>query len=314
MKKVSVIIPVYNVYEYLEECLESVANQTIVLNSIEVIIINDGSKDKSMEIINKYGKKYPDWIIINRENKGLSITRNEGIDIASSEYLMFLDSDDYLDENALEEMYDLAKKENSDVLVGRMRAFDSKGFYGYYSDKYIKSNETFSLKENKKILKAISVCCKLYKTDFVKKIHFIPNIHHEDNYFSMTVYSKAKRITTIPNAYYYRRYREGENLSIMQNLTINDFYDLVKNYEFYFKEYCFNKIIMKFSIKSFNNYIISRLPKNDKKNARKKVKDYLKYLFDISCLNREKYCLYYIYQEVYYFLASIYYRLSLIIK
>ena len=127
MKKVSIIIPVYNVEDYLEECLESIVNQSIGLKNIEVIIINDGSSDNSIKILNKYQNKYKDWISINRENKGLSETRNEAINLVTTNYIMFLDSDDYLDKDTLKEMYDIIIKENSDIVMGRMKAFDTKG-------------------------------------------------------------------------------------------------------------------------------------------------------------------------------------------
>lgn len=314
MKKVTVVVPVYNVFEYLRECLDSIVNQTIGLKNIEVIIINDGSKDNSDKIITEYAKKYPDWVIITRENKGISISRNEGIERATGEYLMFLDSDDYLETNALKEMYLCAKKENSDILVGRMKAFDSKGFYGYYSDKIINDDRTFTLKENKRILKVTSVCCKLYKTSFIKKIHFIPNIRHEDNYFSVASYVNAKKITTTNKVYYLRRYREGENLSFMQNLSINNFYDLVKNYEIYFGEYEDNCMIMKFSLKSFCNYIISRLPQKDKKTAREEISKYLNKLLNKKRVNLFKYYFYSFYWKIYYFFANIYYNVKSKIK
>ena len=89
MKKVSVIIPVYNVEEYLDECLQSIENQSIGIENIEVIIINDGSQDNSMKIINRYYDKHNDWVIINRENKGQSVSRNEGMEKATSKYIMF---------------------------------------------------------------------------------------------------------------------------------------------------------------------------------------------------------------------------------
>ena len=89
MKKISVIIPVYNVEEYLEESLNSVVNQTIGINNLEVILINDGSKDNSLKICKKYTKKHKDWILIDKKNEGLSAARNDGINIASGEFITF---------------------------------------------------------------------------------------------------------------------------------------------------------------------------------------------------------------------------------
>ena len=115
MYKVSVIVPIYNVEKYIKKCLNSLVNQT--LQEIQIILVNDGSKDKSGEIAKEYAQMYKNKILyLEKENGGLSDARNYGIPYAEGEYIAFIDSDDYIDENAYEEMYDKAKKENSDYL------------------------------------------------------------------------------------------------------------------------------------------------------------------------------------------------------
>ena len=115
MPKLSLIIPVYNVENYIEKCLDSVVNQTI--DDMEIIIVNDGSKDKSKEKINKYLQKYKEKIkYLEKENGGLSSARNFGIPHATGEYIAFLDSDDYVEPKMYEEMYNLAKKEDADMV------------------------------------------------------------------------------------------------------------------------------------------------------------------------------------------------------
>jgi len=115
MPKVSVIIPVYNVENYIEKCLNSVLNQT--LKEIEIIIVNDGSKDSSKQKIEKYLEKHENKIIyLEKENGGLSDARNYGIGYAKGEYIAFLDSDDYIEPTMYEEMYKKAKEENSDMV------------------------------------------------------------------------------------------------------------------------------------------------------------------------------------------------------
>ena len=101
--KVSIVIPVYNVEKYLEECIESAIKQS--LNDIEIICINDGSTDSSLEILKKYEKKYSNIIVISQENKGLSASRNVGIRKAKGKYIYFLDSDDFIDTNSMELCY-----------------------------------------------------------------------------------------------------------------------------------------------------------------------------------------------------------------
>lgn len=314
MKKVSIIIPVYNVEDYLEECLVSIVHQSIGLKNIEVIIINDGSKDNSMKILHKYQKKYPDWIIINRENRGLSATRNEAMKLVNTPYVMFLDSDDYLDKSTLKEMYDIIIKENSDMVIGRMKSFDTKGFYGYYFDKVITKYETVTLKEKKKLIKLISVCCKLYKKELINDIEFPNNLRHEDNYFSVSVFMKVNKITLVPKYYYYRRFREGENISFMQNLSIDTFYDLVKNYDLFFQNNVENSLVIHFSLRMFSNYIITRLPKKDQKLALIRIKEYLKNLQENNKVNKITYLYYCLYQKTYYRLAKIYYPLRKLLK
>ena len=110
MKKVSVIIPVYNCSEYLDECFQSVENQTFSLSDMEIIVVNDGSTDNSLEIIQKYTQKHPDWVLVNQENSGLSKSRNNALDICTAEYITFLDSDDYIPRDAIENLYRCIKQ------------------------------------------------------------------------------------------------------------------------------------------------------------------------------------------------------------
>ena len=114
MPKLSVIVPVYNVEKYLSRCLTSLINQT--LDNIEIIIVNDGSTDKSDEIIREYKKANNNIIYVTKENGGLSSARNFGLIYATGEYIAFLDSDDYVDRNIYKKMYEKAKETNSDYV------------------------------------------------------------------------------------------------------------------------------------------------------------------------------------------------------
>ena len=127
--KISVIVPIYNVEEYLEKCLDSLVNQT--LKDIEIILINDGSPDNSEEIVNKYLKKYKEKIIYHKkENEGQGIARNYGINLAKGEFISFVDSDDYVDKTMFEKLYN---KAHDSVLV--------KDAYG--NDKYVSWGEAY---------------------------------------------------------------------------------------------------------------------------------------------------------------------------
>ena len=115
MPKISIIVPVYNVEKYIDKCLRSLTEQT--LQDIEIIIVNDGTQDKSEDIIEKYVKDNPTKIkYYKKENGGLSSARNYGLKYVTGEYIAFLDSDDYVETNMYEEMYILAKKENAEMV------------------------------------------------------------------------------------------------------------------------------------------------------------------------------------------------------
>jgi glycosyltransferase EpsJ len=112
---VSIIIPVYNVQEYLFECLDSVINQTI--KNKEIIIVNDGSTDNCNQILTEYKMKFPELIIINQENRGISETRNTGLNAATGEYVAFVDSDDFIEKCMFERMYNATKKDSADIVI-----------------------------------------------------------------------------------------------------------------------------------------------------------------------------------------------------
>ena len=113
--KVSVIVPVYNVEQYLSDCLESICRQT--LKGIEIIVVNDGSTDNSLSIIKSFQQKYSNIKLINKKNGGLSSARNAGIDMAVGEYLFFVDSDDFIDLDTLEKMYVKAKETHCPLII-----------------------------------------------------------------------------------------------------------------------------------------------------------------------------------------------------
>ncbi|WP_415348880.1 glycosyltransferase family 2 protein, partial [Clostridium perfringens] len=174
---VSAIIPVYNSEEFLEECIVSLINQT--LENIEIIVVNDGSSDKSLDILKKYEKIDSRLIIIDQKNNGPSAARNRGIEIASGEYLSFIDSDDWIDLRMYEEMYSRAKLTDADIVICDMKmigvnselyvkgiSFDKKS----YSKKEFKSNIYNELLSNSQFN---SMANKIYKTKIVKENNIV---------------------------------------------------------------------------------------------------------------------------------------------
>jgi len=122
---VSLIIPIYNVEDYIEKCLCSALSQT--LSGIEIILVNDGSRDGSMKVVDTFANKHPNIIIINKENGGLSSARNSGLKVAKGKYISFMDSDDYIDKTMLEKMYTKAEKGELDIVACNLTKVDAEG-------------------------------------------------------------------------------------------------------------------------------------------------------------------------------------------
>ena len=174
--KVSAIIPVYNVEEYLEQCLDSVLNQT--LREVEIICINDGSTDSSLELLKKFALKDSRIKIIDKKNEGPSAARNEGIKTAAAPYILFFDADDYLEHNALEEAFKCA--ENSDValvcfgtnIVGEVSPKQKASDERYYA---VEQNGVVEFTDELRLNMNVAPSNKLFKTSVIKEnnIEFI---------------------------------------------------------------------------------------------------------------------------------------------
>ena len=156
MTKLSIIIPVFNTDEkYLRECLDSVIRQT--MQEIEIICVNDGSTDGSLDILNEYSKKDSRIIVIDKENAGVSVARNYGIDRASGEYIMFLDSDDYFLPEACQTVYETVCAENSDL-----------GIFGHFTKKG-KRIKPIPIANSNTFMDYINVWNKIFKTSFLRE-------------------------------------------------------------------------------------------------------------------------------------------------
>ena len=128
--KISVILAIYNVQDYLDECLKSLLNQTM-FDDIEVLMVDDGSSDYSKDLVDEYAEKYDNFHAFHKENEGPGIARNYGIKRAKGEYIHFLDSDDYITPDAYENLYRIAKETDCDFVVGRALRF---GKYNVWKD------------------------------------------------------------------------------------------------------------------------------------------------------------------------------------
>ena len=188
MKKVSIIVPVYNTYDKIDKCIERIINQTY--KNIELLLINDGSTDNSIKKLKKYEKKYDFIKVIDKKNEGVSKTRNLGIKEACGDYIMFIDNDDYIDIDYVENYINVALENNSDVVIGGFRRVDYDG-----KEKYKKSlKDTYWSRYN-----IITPWAKLYKRKFLvdNKIEFLSYGIGEDVYFNLLLYSKEPKTNII---------------------------------------------------------------------------------------------------------------------
>ena len=206
MIKVSVIVPVYNTSKFLEKCLNSLINQT--LQDIEIICINDGSTDNSLEILEKISKSAPPpkLRIITTTNQGISCARNTGMSVAQGEYIGFVDSDDWVDIDFFEKLYNTAKKYDCDIACAdfiRQHPKQQKIRLNITEEKVYTKPEDKCL-----VCKTYREGCvwnKIYRTNFLKGINleFITGMYYEDRDFTARALYFANKLVTVPGTYYY---------------------------------------------------------------------------------------------------------------
>ncbi len=230
MPKVSIIVPVYNVERYIDKCLKSLVNQT--LEDIEIIIVNDGSTDKSKEKIQKYIEKYSAKIkYFEKENGGLSVARNYGMRFAKGEYIGFLDSDDYVEKNMYEEMYKKAKEENSEMVE-----CDFIWEYPLNPQKN-KIDKRRKYKNKKEIIKRPRVMAwnKLIKREIIEKlnIEFPEGLIYEDLEFFYKLIPYISKISYVDKCLVHYIQRQN-SISNNQTKKVEDIFKILNNIiEFY---------------------------------------------------------------------------------
>ena len=217
--KVSVIIPVYNVEKYLRECLDSVVNQT--LRDIEIICVDDGSTDSSLEILREYAEKDSRVKVYTQENINAGAARNTGLSNATGEYLSFLDSDDFFELNAIERMYECAKIRKAEIVVYQVSTFyENTGRPPFldlrYNKKLLPEKEVFSyseIEQNAFLAIKSLVWDKLIKRELVTKydLHFQSVNVFNDIYFAYTALLSAESITILEEQLVHYRKRAAKN-------------------------------------------------------------------------------------------------------
>lgn len=233
--KISVIIPAYNCERFLAETLDCLLNQT--LKDIQVVIVNDGSTDGTAEVIERYAKEYPFILPVYQENAGVSAARNNGIEKAEGEYLLFLDSDDVLSPDSLENICQKLDKTNADIAIFRTQRF------GYGGEEYNPIVDSFVKEDvldcyDKRLLWNFLVSNKCYKTEWLKNngLKFPPMRYSEDGVFFMNAVYKFPKITGVYDAVFkYRRHAPSEGFSVTQSTNINLVHDFNTSLETIYK-------------------------------------------------------------------------------
>lgn len=210
MDLISVIIPVYNVEMYVEECVQSLLEQTY--HNIEIILVDDGSTDDSGKICDDLADKDVRVKTLHKLNGGLSDARNYGIKHSNGKYIMFVDSDDIVNEKIVSELYELiCKEDNIELAVSGLTHF-----YDNRSPEYVDKNTNVVMKKEDAIQNFLyqkdiptSACGKLYLKDILDDIEFVKNQRFEDNLYVFKVLSKCKKISVGSFKYYAYRHRKN---------------------------------------------------------------------------------------------------------
>lgn len=294
--KVSVLVPIYNVEEFLPECLDSLVRQA--LKEIEIICINDGSTDKSLDIIKKYAAKDDRIVIINKKNSGYGDSMNQGLKKATGEYIGIVESDDFIELDGFERLYNLAKSNNVEVV--------KSNFYEYYTEKHkdISKSSMFLPNEVDRIIdprehrlvfyEQPSIWSAIYENSFLKKneITFLPSpgASYQDAGFNFKVWATARRAYFTDEAFLHYR-QDNPNSSVKSDgkvYAVKDEYDEVERYlkeKGLMEEYGHTLTAMRFSAYIWN---MKRLTRKAAREFGKTVKKDYERIKKEGFLNHEK--------------------------
>lgn len=224
---ISIIVPIYNVSQYLHCCLDSLYSQT--MQSIEIILVNDGSTDNSLSVCQQYQRKHSNTIIIDQPNGGLSDARNNGTKVASGKYIYYLDGDDWLVSDALQQLFNFAEENHCEIVQGN--------FYYAYKDRllwdkrYMKAQILSRFNTMSELIKNNYIknfaWGKLYRSDIVKRHQFPIGKYFEDCYWQHLIINEITKYGIVPIPLYYYRQRDD---SISGRLSLKNL-DLLKGYE-----------------------------------------------------------------------------------
>ena len=230
MAEISIIVPVYQVEKYIRQCIDSILAQTFT--DFELILVDDGSKDNSGKICDEYAEKDKRIRVIHKENGGLSDARNKGLDNASGNYFMFVDSDDYIAPNMAECLYKKISEAKVDIAACNYRYVFEDGKKDFSTEnkaEVINANEIFYNRKNERNYGFWTIACnKLYKREKFKSLRFRFGKYHEDEFWANDIYQMDIKAVTVSESLYYYRPRGN---SIMGNKNIRKCFDIIEAFQ-----------------------------------------------------------------------------------
>lgn len=273
-KDISIIVPIYNAEEYLEKCLDSIVHQT--KEELEIILINDGSTDNSESIIKKYKDSRIQYY--KNKNQGIGKTRNFGISKATGDYIMFLDSDDYMELDACEKMYEKATHSHLDLVICDFYKVFDNGTVEKVTTPDFKDS---TLKANPKIItEYLCPWAKIYRRDFIMDNHilFVEDLKYEDAPFVLEALCCAKKIGKVNeclNAYVIHSKSE----TTVRDERCFDILKIIDKMRKYTKDKEYLKDVMdRLTVRMITNYTIQQRVQSDKRIAMKFIDEAFKYL------------------------------------
>lgn len=237
--KISIIVPVYNVEQYLEKCIGSILEQSFT--DFEIILVNDGSKDNSGVICDTYAERDDRISVIHKENGGLSSARNVGLDLAVGEYISFIDSDDWIDKEMFSILYNNSILYDADIVAGNIAEISKSGKIRTFNQDLVDIllNREQAMNElylNRKL--TYSACNKIYRRFLFDGLRYKEGIVFEDMDLSYKIIHKAERIFYTSKTIYFYRYNDESILRRRFNMNrVIEFDIKTEMYNFYFKNY-----------------------------------------------------------------------------
>ena len=280
MELISVIVPVYKVERYIDECIESIRNQTY--SDLEIVLVDDGSPDSCPSICDNYARKDDRIKVIHKKNGGLSSARNIGIKESLGQYITFVDSDDVLDFSMIETLYCFLKKENTDIAICSM-----KRTVDVYDNPIKRNMKIFSGKEACEEMYEpdysffVAACGKIYKREVFNDIRFPEGRIHEDDFTMYKVFLRSRKVLFVNLPMYFYRSREGSITSSQFSEKNFDRYDALDQ-----QLHCFKKMNMSKAYKGVLSRYLYLLICDQKKSKnyklRLKIRKRYKHILSVS--------------------------------